>query len=92
VARSRTLAWRTDGLGVLSAGEAAAAGVRGPALRAAGDVTARYRSWCAELGDAVVALDEGSPLNPAAMEPPRGPADDDAGDRRRACLPCCHGC
>ena len=76
VARSRTLAWLTGGLGGLSAGDAAAAGVRGPALRAAGDVTARYRRWCAELDDAVAALDDGSPLDPAAMEPPRGPLDD----------------
>jgi hypothetical protein len=76
VARSRTLAWLTGGLGVLSASDAAAATVRGPALRAAGDVTARYRRWCAELDGALVALDDGSPLDPAAMEPPRGPADD----------------
>ena len=76
VARSRTLAWLTGGLGGLSAGDAAAAGVRGPALRAAGDVTARYRRWCAELADAVAALDDGSPLDPAVMQPPRGPLDD----------------
>jgi hypothetical protein len=46
VARSRTLAWLTRGLGVLLPGDAAAAGVRGPALRAAGDVTARLRTCC----------------------------------------------
>jgi hypothetical protein len=76
VARSRTLAWLTGGLGVLGAGDAAAAGVRGPALRAAGDVTARYRCWCAELDGAAAALDDRSPLDPAAMEPPRGPTDE----------------
>jgi hypothetical protein len=76
VGRSRTLAWLTGGLGVLSAGDAAAAGVRGPGLRAAGDVTARYRRWCAELDDAVAALDDGSPFDPTAMEPPRGPAEE----------------
>jgi len=76
VARSRTLAWLTCGLGVLMPDDAAAAGVRGPALRAAGDVTARYRAWCAELADAAAALDDGSPLGVAGPEPPRGPEDD----------------
>jgi hypothetical protein len=76
VARSRTLAWLTRGLGVLTTGDADAAGVRGPALRAAGDVTARYRRWCAELCDAAAALDDGSSLDPAATEPARGPLDD----------------
>ena len=78
VARSRTLAWLTGGLGVLSAGDADAAGVRGPALRAAGDVTARYCRWCAELDETIAALDDGSPFDPMAIEPPRGPAEDGA--------------
>jgi hypothetical protein len=76
VARSRTLAWLTCGLGVLMPDDAAAAGVGGPALRAAGDVTARYRRWCAELAEAAAALDDGSPLGAAGPEPPRGPLDD----------------
>ena len=76
VARSRTLAWLTRGLGVLMPDEAAASGVGGPALRAAGDVTARYRRWCAELAEAVGAVDDGSSLSAAGPEPPRGPLDD----------------
>jgi hypothetical protein len=76
VARSRTLAWLTRGLGVLLPDDAAAAGVRGPALRAAGDVTARYRRWCAELAEAVGALEDGSPLGAAGPEPARGPLGD----------------
>jgi hypothetical protein len=73
VGRSRTLAWLTAGLGELSAGDAAAAGA-GP--RAAGDVTARYRQWCAGLEAAVSALEDASPLRPGDLEPPRGPAAD----------------
>ena len=76
VARSRTLAWLTRGLGVLMPDEAAAAGVDGPALRAAGDVTARYRRWCAELAEIVGLLDDGSPLSAVGPGPPRGPLDD----------------
>ena len=75
VARSRTLAWLTRGLGVLMPDDATAAGVGGPALRAAGDVTARYCRWCAELA-AAAALDDGSPLGAAGPQPPRGPLDD----------------
>ena len=74
VGRSRTLAWLTAGLGELSAGDAAAAGAGG---RVAGDVTARYRGWCADLDAAVLALEDASPLRPADFEPPRGPAGDD---------------
>jgi hypothetical protein len=73
VARSRVLAWLTGGLGVLTAAEAAAAGVAGPALRAGGDVTARYRRWCTDLEAAMAALDDASLLDPAVVEPPRGP-------------------
>ena len=69
VARSRILAWLTCGLGVLPPGDAAAAGAAGPAARVAGDVTARYRRWCAELADAAAALDDGSPLGTASREP-----------------------
>jgi hypothetical protein len=60
VARSRPLAWLTRGLGVLLPDDEAA----GPALDVAGDVTARYRRWCAELDAA--ALDDGSPLGSLA--------------------------
>ena len=73
VGRSRTLAWLTAGLGELSAGDAAAAGAGG---RAVGDVTARYRRWCADLDAAVPALEDASPLRPADLEPPRGPLAD----------------
>jgi hypothetical protein len=58
VARSRLLAWLTRGLGVLLPDDEAAA------LDVAGDVTARYRRWCAELDAA--ALDDGSPLGSLA--------------------------
>ena len=68
VARSRTLAWLTRGLGVLLPDDPAA-GVGGPSARAAGDVTARYRRWCAELDDAAAAVDDGSPLGAAGTEP-----------------------
>jgi hypothetical protein len=71
VGRSRVLAWLTSGLGVLDAADAAAAGVTGPAA-AGGDVTARYRRWCAELDDAVAVLEDTSPLRPAEFGPPRG--------------------
>jgi hypothetical protein len=76
VARSRMLAWLTRGLGVLLPDDAAAAGVRGPALRAAGEVTARYRRWCAELSGTAAALDDGSPLGASGTEPRCGPLDD----------------
>jgi hypothetical protein len=72
VARSRVLGWLTRGLGILGAGEAAAAGVRGPALRAGGDVTTRYRRWCRELVEAAALLGEASPVDPGVLEPPRG--------------------
>jgi hypothetical protein len=73
VGRTRTLAWLTTGLGVLSIAEAAAAGAGG---RAAGDVTARYRRWCDDLDVAVAVLEDASPFRPASLEPPRGPAGD----------------
>jgi hypothetical protein len=74
VARSRVLAWLTGGMGVFTAADAAAAGVTGPALRADGDVTARYRRWCAGLAGAAERFDDDSPLRPDGPEPPRGHA------------------
>jgi hypothetical protein len=73
VGRSRVLAWLTRGLGVLDPADAAAAGITGPAA-AGGDVTARYRRWCAEVDDAVAVIDDTSPLRPAEFGPPRGRA------------------
>ena len=75
VARSRVLAWSTRGAGTLPPDEAAAAGVTGPARRAGGDVTARYRCWCRELSGLTAAFDDGSRLDPAVLEPPRGRLD-----------------
>jgi hypothetical protein len=75
VARSRTLAWSTRGLGVLGAEAAAAAGVSGPALHAAGDVTVRYRGWCGDIVDVCGRFEDDSPLMSASLEPPRGPSD-----------------
>jgi hypothetical protein len=66
VARSRVLAWLTAGLGVLTAAGASAAG----------DVTARYRGWCAGLEAAVAGLDDASPLGPGGPAAPRGPVGD----------------
>ena len=75
VARSRVLAWSTRGAGMLRPDEAAAAGVTGPAGRAGGDVTARYRCWCRELADLTAAFDDRSRLDPVVLEPPRGRLD-----------------
>jgi hypothetical protein len=75
VARSRVLAWSTRGAGMLRSDEAATAGVTGPAWRAGGDVTARYRCWCRELAGLTAAFDDGSRLDPAVLEPPRGRLD-----------------
>ncbi|WP_186777012.1 hypothetical protein [Streptomyces salinarius] len=73
VGRSRTLYWLTRGLGLLSAADARAAGVTGPAVRAAGgDVPARYRQWLTEVVDAVRQLDATGHLDPDARESPRG--------------------
>ncbi|MEW1996904.1 hypothetical protein [Streptomyces coelicoflavus] len=73
VGRSRTLYWLTRGVGLLSADDARAAGVTGPAVRAAGgDVPARYRQWLTEVMDAVRQLDATASLDPTAQEGPRG--------------------
>lgn len=60
VARSRLLAWSTRGIGFA------------PRPGEAGDVTARYRAWCRDLVDLIPLLDDGSPLDTAALEAPRG--------------------
>jgi hypothetical protein len=80
VTRSRVLAWLAGGLGELSAADAASAGVAGAAARAdpadaagsvvVGDVTARYRRWCAELDESVAAFDDTSPLRPDGQKSP----------------------
>jgi hypothetical protein len=75
VTRSWTLRWLTRRLGELSAVAAAAAGVSGPALRADGDVTARYRQWLAEVVDDVGRLDDATPLNSTDNAGPRGRLD-----------------
>jgi hypothetical protein len=64
------LAWSTRGLGILAAEHAA-----GPAARAAGDVTDRYRRWCADLRELGRRFDDASPLAGSDLDPPRGRAD-----------------
>jgi hypothetical protein len=73
VTRSRVLAWSTRGIGVLAV--AGAAVVDGGAAQHAGDVTARYRRWCSDLARVAAFLDDESPLDTAALEPPRGRPD-----------------
>ncbi|MEW2630822.1 hypothetical protein AB0903_03995 [Streptomyces sp. NPDC048389] len=75
VGRSRALYWLTRGIGHLTAADAAAAGVGGPAARADGDVPARYRLWLAEVLDDLDRLEDTSPLDPGRDEGPRGPLD-----------------
>ncbi|WP_338674303.1 hypothetical protein V1460_15490 [Streptomyces sp. SCSIO 30461] len=72
VGRSRTLAWLTRGIGGLSTQEASDAGVSGPAARAGGDVTDRYRQWLADIRRDVQRLEEASPLRPEVDDSPRG--------------------
>ncbi|MEU0112583.1 hypothetical protein ABZ137_02350 [Streptomyces bobili] len=72
VGRSRTLYWLTRGVGPLSAADARAAGVSGPAARAGGDVPARYRQWLSDVMHDVRQLDDTAPLDPVAQESPRG--------------------
>ena len=62
---SRTLGWLTDGLGVLPAATAEDAGLRGPALRASrsgGDVSARWRTWLADVERMLPDIDAADPL------------------------------
>lgn len=62
---SRTLRWLTDRLGVLSAADADAAGVVGPARRATrsgGDVSARWQEWLAEVEQTLPDIDATGPL------------------------------
>ena len=75
VGRSRVLAWSTRGAGTLRADVAAADGATGPDWRAGGDVTTRYRRWCRELADLTAVFEDGGPLDPTALEPPRGQLD-----------------
>ena len=70
VGRSRNLRAATAGLGRLDAGDVDRLGLSGPAARAAlagrGDATGRYRTWLAEIDDALA----GHPVAPA--QGPRG--------------------
>lgn len=72
VSRSRTLSWMTRGIGWVSVEEAREAGVSGPAARAGGDVTDRYRQWLADIHRDVGRLEEPSQLRPAVEEGSRG--------------------
>ncbi|MCA2201982.1 hypothetical protein [Streptomyces sp. SMS_SU21] len=73
VGRSRTLAWLTRGIGVVTAHEAREFGVRGPAARAGGDVTSRYRQWLADIRDDLPRLEDPAPLDVTVEDSPRGP-------------------
>ncbi len=73
VGRSRTLAWLTRGIGVVTAQKAREAGAGGPAARADGDVTARYRQWLADIWHDLPRLEDPAPLDVAVEESPRGP-------------------
>ncbi|MFE3581329.1 hypothetical protein [Streptomyces vinaceus] len=75
VGRSHTLHWLTRGIGQLSAADARAAGVSGPAARADGDVPARYRQWLTAVTENVARLDDSAPLDPSHEEGPRGLLD-----------------
>ncbi len=72
VGRSRTLYWLTRGIGPVSAADARAAGVSGPAARAGGDVPTRYRQWLTDVLHDVRKLDSTTSLDPVAQESPRG--------------------
>lgn len=73
VGRSRTLAWLTRGIGVVTAHKARELGVRGPVARADGDVTARYRQWLTDIRHDLPRLEDSAPLDVAVEESPRGP-------------------
>ncbi|MFB8778517.1 hypothetical protein ACIQW4_33825 [Streptomyces albogriseolus] len=72
VGRSRTLAWLTRGIGVVTAQKAREAGVGGPAARAGGDVTSRYRQWLADIRHDLPRLEDSAPLDVAVEDSPRG--------------------
>ncbi|MCH0542462.1 hypothetical protein I3F58_23490 [Streptomyces sp. MUM 203J] len=72
VGRSRTLAWLTRGIGVVTAEDARGAGASGPAARADGDVTARYRQWLVDVRHDLRRMDDSAPLDVSAEESPRG--------------------
>ncbi|AJE81653.1 hypothetical protein ACWDF1_29070 [Streptomyces coelicoflavus] len=72
VSRSRTLAWLTRGIGQVSAEVARETGVSGPAARADGDVTDRYRQWLADIRRDVGQMEQPSPMRLAVDESPRG--------------------
>lgn len=72
VGRSRTLAWSTRGIGVVTEADAREAGVSGPAERAGGDVMARVRQWLADVRDDVARLDERTLLDVSVEQSPRG--------------------
>lgn len=78
VGRSRALYWLTCGIGSLSAADAEAAGVSGPAVRADGDVPARYRQWLTEVERDVDRLDDPTLLDSDGDEGPRGRRDSSA--------------
>ncbi|MFF0687148.1 hypothetical protein ACFYUG_13675 [Streptomyces albogriseolus] len=73
VGGSRTLAWLTRGIGVVTAQKAREAGVGGPAARAGGDVTSRYRQWLADIRRDLPRLEDPAPLDVAVEDSPRGP-------------------
>lgn len=79
--RSRSLAWATDGLGVLSADDVARWGLSGPAARACaigGDATARWRTWLQEIDAALSGGD------PAPGSGPRGDSPEGSAALARA--------
>lgn len=78
VRRSRTLGWLTGSLGCLDRDTAAAAEVSGPALRAGGDVTARWQRWLDETIAALRRLDDPEPLREGELDGPRGRIDANA--------------
>lgn len=73
--RARTLHWLTNRLGLLTEPEAASAGVTGPALRSAGDVTARWTCWLEETANAIPQIDDPSLFKSRDIEGPRGRLD-----------------
>ncbi|MFD3524990.1 hypothetical protein [Streptomyces sp. NPDC058653] len=76
VGRSRTLYRLTRDIGPLTAADARAAGVGGPAARADGDVPARYRRWLSDALADIRRPDDGATLlDPRTEESPRGPWD-----------------